>query len=68
MARQCECQDLSCPVHEGGDCGRTATEVLYCMTYDDLRGTWFCPACAEEAMQSGAFTTARSTQYPSYGY
>jgi phage/plasmid primase-like uncharacterized protein len=52
----CECADTHCPEHPGLACGhRTRTRTLFRVDMHDVRGTRFCAACADDAMQSGLF-------------
>jgi hypothetical protein len=62
--RACKCADRGCPVHKGTECTRMATRempivTLYRVDMDDRSGTPFCSMCAEDAMESGLFTTGR---------
>ena len=51
----CQCADSLCPVHRGTDCDLPATRTLYRVDMEDLTGTSFCEACANDALQSGLF-------------
>jgi hypothetical protein len=63
---QCECADAGCLAHEGLGCHELATTILYRVDMDDLSGTAFCEACAEDAMESGLFTDIRTCACGSY--
>jgi hypothetical protein len=55
---RCECADPGCPVHKGTDCGIVARLVTVRRSdMDDVTGTRMCPACAEDALESGVFYT-----------
>lgn len=52
----CECADKGCPVHKGtSKCTNKATTNLRRVDMDDVSGTMFCEACAEDALESGLF-------------
>lgn len=56
----CECSDPGCPVHKGRDCDHVERgRVLYRVDMEDRTGTYFCPACQEDAYDSGLFTDER---------
>lgn len=59
---ECECSDSGCPNHRGfSSCRRLKELVLYYRAdMEDLTGTYFCEECAEDAMNSGVFSTERS--------
>jgi hypothetical protein len=54
----CQCSDPGCPVHPNhSDCSRRATTTVYRVDMEDETGTPMCDRCAEDAMDSGVFTT-----------
>jgi hypothetical protein len=53
-AATCECADPACPAC-GGRCQNRASTNLKRIDMDDLTGTMFCSACAEDALSSGLF-------------
>lgn len=63
MSKQvkCECADAMCPVHRGESCqwsgGKPSTTILYRVDMEDRTGTLFCEGCADDAMESGLFST-----------
>jgi len=55
---RCECSDKGCKAHEGiPSCESVYTVALYRIDMQDETGTLFCDSCAEDAMDSGLFTT-----------
>lgn len=60
LANRCECRDLHCPApHVHSPCGAPAVVTLYRIDTEDWTGTNFCEPCAEDAANSGLFTTER---------
>ena len=53
----CGCVDPACPVHTNEACPMPATGILYRVDMDDTTGTNMCDDCAEDALDSGVFTT-----------
>jgi hypothetical protein len=54
----CECCDPGCPVHPGEeDCTKRATTRLRRVDMEDETGEYFCRKCADDALDSGVFTT-----------
>ena len=52
----CQCADQGCPVHAGkSSCDNGCKTILIRVDMDDRTGTWFCSACAADAMESGLF-------------
>lgn len=60
--RPCECGDPACPAHEGRDehRNRRGEIKLYRIDMEDRYGSWYCDACAEDALDSGVFSTERN--------
>jgi hypothetical protein len=54
----CECCDRLCPVHEGAECGRKGSQLLYRVDMEDRTGTLMCRFCANDAFESGLFRPA----------
>lgn len=52
----CECSDLCCPAHKGKCCKALVKTVLWRIDMEDVTGTAFCEACAEDASEHGLFT------------
>lgn len=50
----CDCADHACPVHTGADCRFIGRTTFY-RRIDMDGGVRFCPACAEDALESGLF-------------
>ena len=60
-AYNCECCDTECPecrgLH-GRDGAQVETDsILYRIDMEDISGVAFCTECADDAMESGLFTT-----------
>lgn len=55
----CECADKECASHKGSDCNVKARSMLKLFRVDmeDRTGTRFCTTCADDAMESGLFTS-----------
>lgn len=53
----CECSDPRCPAHAGPSCEQVATATLYRVDMTDETSTAMCSGCADDAMESGLFTT-----------
>jgi hypothetical protein len=54
----CECCDSHCSAHKGKNwCDQNANTVLYRVDTQDETGTAMCAGCAQDAMDSGLFTT-----------
>jgi hypothetical protein len=58
IEHSCECDDSSCPVHEDSEeCPNPGTVLLHRIDMgDDDEGSYFCEACAEDALSSGVFS------------
>ncbi len=58
----CECSDKGCPVHTNQPHCAYAYDLraLYRVDMEDRTGTLMCPLCADDAMESGLFTTEAS--------
>ena len=57
MKTECECSDMQCPAHKGqANCTKRAVRRLYRIDMTDRTGTYFCQACADDAMASGLFS------------
>ncbi len=57
---KCECADPGCPAHSGkSDCRNVANSLLYRVDMEDETGTALCDDCADDAFDSGLFTTER---------
>lgn len=54
---QCECSDPGCSGKHASQCYRIAATTLYRIDMEDETGTPMCHICAEDAMDSGVFTT-----------
>lgn len=56
---ECECGDPGCPVHLGKEqCDHTGyCVVLYRIDMEDEEGTPMCQGCADDALDSGVFTS-----------
>lgn len=52
---QCECTDPGCPCE--GECKRDSSMTLFRIDMEDENGTAFCESCAEDALDSGVFST-----------
>lgn len=57
----CECSDNHCPACFG-QCKEPATTTLYRIDMQDLTGTRFCEACADDAFESGLFTSKQEEE------
>lgn len=53
---QCECSDPEC-LGCAGHCTRDSAVTVFRVDTEDRTGTQFCGPCAEEALESGVFTT-----------
>jgi hypothetical protein len=53
---RCECADPACPCCHGS-CDRKATYILYRTDTEDTTGTPMCQGCADDAFDSGLFTS-----------
>jgi hypothetical protein len=52
----CQCSDPGCPVHAGkSSCTHRAITALVRVDMEDITGTAFCRACADDAFESGLF-------------
>ena len=57
----CMCDDKGCPVHKGKHCEIVSrTRQYYRIDMQDKTGTAMCSGCADDAMDSGLFSTASS--------
>lgn len=65
----CECSDPKYPVHtddssrstcKASECQQVGTSTLYRVDMEDKTGTVMCEGCADDAMESGVFTTDTS--------
>lgn len=55
---KCECADPRCPAHSGkSDCRAKAFQILRRVDMLDLNGTAMCNDCADDAFDSGLFTS-----------
>lgn len=55
-ARKCECADRGCSAHEGtSHCEGQAILLAYRSDMNDITGTLFCEACADDAEGSGLY-------------
>lgn len=66
MGLLCHCSDPGCRAC-GGECGCDSTTTLYRVDMDDETGTPFCDGCAEDAMESGLFTSNAPNTCPMCG-
>ncbi len=58
MKHLCECNDTGCLIHKGTQCKITGrTQILYRIDMEDVTGTMMCNPCANDAMESGLFST-----------
>jgi len=58
MTGHCECSDTGCKAHPGKHCANHGeVSLLYRVDMEDHTGTAFCEACADDAFESGLFTT-----------
>jgi hypothetical protein len=54
----CECADPGCPIHPGlSHCEKRAEVTLRRADMEDWSGVRFCADCADDAMESGVFTS-----------
>ncbi len=62
LTKTCECADSGCPMHMGESrCPVEITPmtetVVYRIDMNDETGTSMCEGCADDALDSGLFTT-----------
>lgn len=53
---QCACSDPGCPACHGS-CTNKAVDCLHRIDMEDKNGTPMCAGCAEDAHESGVFTS-----------
>jgi hypothetical protein len=56
MTKTCECSDPGCPCCHG-NCHNEAQTTVYRIDMEDQTGTDMCDECADDCLESGAFTT-----------
>lgn len=59
---RCECTDAKCPSRHDTYCYKDATTIVYRLDMDDETGTAMCDHCAEDALNSGVFSTGEGTE------